>query len=147
MRRGRPAPATAASCSPSIPSLQDECRFRAERQGHRTAGTDLLSTAMRVLCEDHQSSDVGLHDVLRCDADVGALEDTTGNPVGLRTVELNLFRPYAHLDVARRAIPSLELDAAVRRLDDAVARGPVDQVRDAEEAGDERRPGCLVELR
>src|SRR3954454_18979039 len=115
MRRGRPVRATAASCTPSIRSLQDECRFRAERQGHGTAGTDLLSTSMRVLCEDHQSSDVGLHDVLRCDADVGALEHTTGNPVGLRAVELNLFWPHAHLDVARRAIPRLELDATVRR--------------------------------
>src|SRR3954452_14135608 len=97
MRLRRPGRSAGAACSRSIRSLQDECRFRAERQSHGASGTDLISVCVRVLREDHQPSNIGLDDVLRRDAYVGALEDTTGNPVDLGTVHLNLFRSDAYL--------------------------------------------------
>ena len=125
--------------------LDDECAVRVPADG------DVVSfdCSTRGLHEDGELSCGSVDDVLRRDADVRALRDGARDRVRAAPVEPELLGPHADPH-ARPGGRQLGADA---QLADAVGAhrargrdGAVEQVRDAEEAGDEAGARPLVEV-
>ena len=110
------------------------------------AGDD--AAGLDVLVEHRQLADRGRDHDLGRDADVGGLLHLPGQPVRAAVREADLLGPHADGDRAARAVRRGAQLRAVGEQDQTVAGDrPREQVRLAEEPGDERCPRPLVELR
>src|SRR5436190_16901287 len=124
-------------------SVDDKGAFRAPAERQSLPCPD-LSPPPVVLDVDRHRTGRCVEDVLRRDPDVRALGDRSDERVLFSRSDATLLRADAYLEepgpvesLARHAH-----DRAVGQLDGALAHDlPLQKIRDAEEAGHERRPG------